>query len=144
MLQKKWSAPAIVDRALKYIPELANEVETLRHKKENVETQTEIAKKNSIHANANAKYNENPSISLNRVNGEEAIVQVCMAREEDESQFTNLVQSVEDEGFCIKSASALDVSHTRICYHLHIQVKLLFNFMIIVRFLDDRHVLMLE
>lgn len=122
MLQKKWSAPAIVDRVLKYIPELENEVEALRCKKENVQTQTEIAQKN-IHPDA--KY-ENPTISLNRVSQEEVVVQVCMSRD-DESQFTNLVQRVEDEGICIKSASALDISESRICYHLHVQVT--YNFM---------------
>ncbi|KAH6777382.1 hypothetical protein C2S52_007170 [Perilla frutescens var. hirtella] len=32
-------------------------------------------------------------------------------------------KSVEDEAICIRSASALDISETRICYHLHIQGK---------------------
>lgn len=121
MLQKKWSAPAIVERVLKYIPELENEVEALRCKKENVQTQTEIAQK-KIHTDA--KY-ENPTISFNRVSREEAVVQVCMSRD-CESQFTNLVQRVEDEGISIKSASALNVSESRTCYHLHFQVT--YNF----------------
>ncbi|KAH6826653.1 hypothetical protein C2S53_017032, partial [Perilla frutescens var. hirtella] len=116
--KKKWSAPAIVDKVLKYIPEMENEIEALRCKMENMQSQAK-SKKITADENSSAEFNM-PTISLNRVNKEEAIIQVCMGRE-DESRFTNLLQSVEDEAICIRSASALDISETRICYHLHIQ-----------------------
>lgn len=105
-MQKKWSAPAIVDRVLKYIPELEKEVEALKCSKEGVQT--------------SAKY-ESPTISLNQLNQHEAILQLCMATPQ-QSKLAHLLQRVEDEGMCIKSASALDISHTRISHHLHIQV----------------------
>lgn len=117
-LQKRWSAPTIVDRTLKYIPELENEVDALRCNKENLQSQ---AKGNrNMDPSVGSDYGS-PTISMNRVNEEEAIIQVCMATQ-NESQFTNLLQSVEDEDICINSASVLHISDTRICYHLHIQV----------------------
>lgn len=112
-MQKKWSAPAIVDRVVTYIPELENEIESLRGKKENVQLQR--AKENHP--------STNPTISLNQVDQQEAIFQVCLERQEqEESQLTHLLEGLESEGVSIKSASALDVSDTRICFHLHIQV----------------------
>ncbi|XP_057809252.1 transcription factor bHLH160 isoform X2 [Salvia miltiorrhiza] len=102
--KKKWSAPAIVDRVVKYIPELEKEIEILR-------------------SNVNAK-EMNASVCMSQVNQQEAIFQVCVARQHQQhSQLTHLLQRLEDEGICINSASALDISHTRICHHLHIQTN---------------------
>lgn len=117
-LQKRWSAPTIVDRALKYIPELESEVEALRCNKENVQSQAKGNK--NMNPSVGSDYGS-PTISMNRVNQEEAVIQVCMPTQ-NESQFINLLHSVEDEDICINSASALHISDTTICYHLHIQV----------------------
>ncbi|KAL1539191.1 transcription factor bHLH160-like protein [Salvia divinorum] len=113
--KKKWTAPAIVDRVVTYIPELENEIESLRGKKENVQLQR--AKENNP-----SPREQDPTISLNQVNQQEAIFQVCVERQEqEESQLTHLLECLESEGVNVKSASALDVSATRICHHLHIQ-----------------------
>ncbi|XP_042018852.1 transcription factor bHLH160-like [Salvia splendens] len=115
--KKKWSAPAIVDRVVTYIPELENEIESLRGKKENVQLQR--AKESKLSAKE-----QDPTISLNQVNQQEAIFQVCLERQEqEESQLTRFLEGLESEGVSIKSASALDVSDTRICFHLHIQTN---------------------
>ncbi|KAI3445634.1 hypothetical protein Pfo_002299 [Paulownia fortunei] len=120
--KKRWSAPAIVDRVLKYIPELENEVEALRSKKENVQS---AAKNKKISTENPSSQYETLTVSFNKVNQEEAIIQICMAREDDQDglAFTNLMQSVEDEGICIKSASTIYICERRICYHLHIQIN---------------------
>ncbi|KAI3445635.1 hypothetical protein Pfo_002300 [Paulownia fortunei] len=118
--KKRWSAPAILDRVLKYIPELENEVEALRSKKENVQS----AAKKIANVNPSSECGSR-SVSFNKVNQEEAIIQICKAREDDQDglAFTNFLQSVEDEGICIKSASTLNICDSRICYNLHIQIN---------------------
>ncbi|KAG8368789.1 hypothetical protein BUALT_Bualt15G0083300 [Buddleja alternifolia] len=128
---KRMGAPAIVDRVLKYIPEMENEVEELRSKKENVQSAAAAKNKKKIIIDNSSQYqNDHLTVSVNKVNDEEAIVQMCMAKEDHDDQdqdrisaFTNLLKSVEDdEGICIKTASTNYVCDTRICYHLHIQV----------------------
>ncbi|XP_011087740.1 transcription factor bHLH100 [Sesamum indicum] len=123
--KKRWSAPAIVERVVKYIPELENEVEALRSKKDNIVQQSSTSKKKIASAE-----HQNLTVCVNKINQEEAVVQVCMGSREDDEDgevvgFTNLLQAVEDdEGICnIKSASTVDVCESRICCHLHIQVN---------------------
>lgn len=121
--QKRWTAPAIVDRALKYIPELEKEVNALRSDKEKIVRSAAKAKNKYITAD------QSPTVLLNKVNQEEAIIQICVnnTRQDDHNQddgssFTNLLQNLENEGICIKTASTLYVCHSRICHNLHIQV----------------------
>ncbi|KAL0335222.1 UNVERIFIED_CONTAM: Transcription factor [Sesamum radiatum] len=126
--KKRWSAPAIVERVLKYIPELENEVEALRSKKDDIVQQSSSAaseKKRSA-----GGQHQNLTVCVNKINQEEAVVQVCMGTGEDDDDdgevvaFSNLLQAVEDEGICnIKSASTVHVCESRICCHLHIQVN---------------------
>ncbi|KAG8368790.1 hypothetical protein BUALT_Bualt15G0083400 [Buddleja alternifolia] len=129
--KKRLGAPAVLDRVLKYIPEMENEVKELRSKRENVQSAAAAKNKKKIIIDNSSQYqNDHLTVSVNKVNDEEAIVQMCMAKEDHDDQdqdrisaFTNLLQSVEDdEGICIKTASTNYVCDTRICYHLHIQV----------------------
>ncbi|KAL0357161.1 UNVERIFIED_CONTAM: Transcription factor [Sesamum calycinum] len=127
--KKRWSAPAIVEKVLKYIPELENEVEALRSKKDNIVQQSSSAasKKKRI---ASGQH-QNLTVCVNKINQEEAVVQVCMGTAEDDDDddgevvaFTNLLQAVEDEGICnIKSASTVHACESRVCCHLHIQMR---------------------
>ncbi|KAK4438299.1 Transcription factor [Sesamum alatum] len=140
--KKRWSAPSIVDRVLKYIPELENEVETLRSSKEDIHVQQSSAskkkKKKKIAGENPSSKHQNHTVSVNKVNQEEAVVQICMGTGDDddneddddddgEEAFMKLLQAVEDEGICsIKSASTVYVCETRICCHLHIQDEFYF------------------
>ncbi|KZV30908.1 hypothetical protein F511_36684 [Dorcoceras hygrometricum] len=121
--KKRWSAPSIVDRVLKYIPELQNQIQELKSKKQSYEQHEQSPK--SIE-NPSSDLDEDRSISITRINQNEAIVQICMRSLNDESRkdspFANMLQKVEDEGYLIRSASTLYVSEDRICHHLHIQV----------------------
>ncbi|EYU26529.1 hypothetical protein MIMGU_mgv1a019680mg [Erythranthe guttata] len=121
---KRWSAPSIIDRVLNYIPELQSEVKALKSKKETAKLAAK-AKKIIIANNipTNSQY-ESPAVFLNRIKRDEAIIQICIARSEENrgSSFTNLLQSLEDEGICIKSSSVLVVCERRICCNLHVQV----------------------
>ncbi|KAL8061142.1 hypothetical protein ABFX02_02G069000 [Erythranthe guttata] len=123
--KKRWSAPSIINRVLNYIPELQSEVKALKSKKETAKLAAK-AKKIIIANNipTNSQY-ESPAVFLNRIKRDEAIIQICIARSEENrgSSFTNLLQSLEDEGICIKSSSVLVVCERRICCNLHVQIN---------------------
>ncbi|KAL7157306.1 hypothetical protein ABFS83_02G069000 [Erythranthe nasuta] len=125
--KKRWSAPSIIDRVLNYIPELQNEVKALKSKKETAKLAAK-AKKIIIANNipTHSQY-ESPAVFLKKINREEAIIQICIARSEENrdrgSSFTNLLQSLEDEGIWIKSSSVLVVCERRICCNLHVQIN---------------------
>ncbi|KAL9174711.1 hypothetical protein ABFS82_02G069000 [Erythranthe guttata] len=131
--KKRWAAPAIVDKVLEYIPELKSEIEALRSKKESANIIISAAKNKNIIPTSKCQLI--PAVLLNKINQEEATVQISIARSEGEeydqngyltSLFTNLLQRLEDEGICVKNASTLYVYESRlICYNLHIQVILI-------------------
>lgn len=121
-MQKRWSAPVIVDRVLKYIPELEKEVEGLRSTKEN---DVKSAAKNKIAIAMAIAPTSSSTVSVNKINEEEAIIQICVARDQNDKgkTFLNLLQCLEDEeDICIKTASVLYISDIKICSNLHIQV----------------------
>ncbi|XP_073128724.1 transcription factor bHLH160 [Henckelia pumila] len=128
--KKRWSAPSVVDRALKYIPELQNQIQELKSKKQSYEQHESSPKNiNELPTSSNLD-DEHCSISISTINRNEAIVQICMPRLinnidefRKDSAFANMLQKVEDEGYLISSASTLCVGETRICHHLHIQVN---------------------
>ncbi|KAA8536548.1 hypothetical protein F0562_029026 [Nyssa sinensis] len=109
--KKKWSAPAMIDRVLEYIPELEKEIEKLTLKKTNMQ---------SINQNPQLEL-QSPTVSVSEVKNGEVIFQICMGRDGNHV-FSNLIQKVEEEGMCIASASTLYACEDRVCYHLHIQV----------------------
>lgn len=120
-MQKRWGAPAVVDKVVKYIPEMENEVEALRSKKEGLMHESKA--KNKV------QDIQIPKFSFNKINEEEAVIQICMGRKdyEDGLVLMRLMQSVEDddeeeEEISINSVSALHISQTIICCHLHLQV----------------------
>lgn len=121
-MQKRWSAPVIVDRVLKYIPELEKEVEGLRSTKEN---DVKSAAKNKIAIAMAIAPTSSSTVSVNKINEEEAIIQICVARDQNDKgkTFLNLLQCLEDEeDICIKTASVLYISDIKICSNLHSQV----------------------
>ncbi|XP_075486437.1 transcription factor bHLH160 [Primulina tabacum] len=122
--KKRWSAPSIVDRVLKYIPELQNEIQELDSKKQSYLQQHESSSKKNENPTSNLD-EDRSCISISRVDRNEAIVQICMPRkgERKDSVFANMLRKVEDEGYFINSASTLGVGENRICHHLHIQVN---------------------
>ncbi|KAK4487528.1 hypothetical protein RD792_005827 [Penstemon davidsonii] len=136
--KKRWSAPSIVDKVLKYIPEVENEIQELESKKQNINVQLAIAaaaknkNKKKINDDNDQNIDQYPTISVNEINKGQVIVQICMSRDNYHMQgggillaFTSLLQRVEDDPqalFCIKSVSSVYVCETRTCYHLHIQV----------------------
>lgn len=124
LLQKKLTAPIIVDRVLEYIPELEIEIEKLTLKKNSMQSiqREELPNKKTLPSEFQA-----PTVAVNEVRKGELILQICMQSDRDDV-FSNLIRKVEDEGNCITSSSSLYVCDDRVCYHLHIQVCFLLVF----------------
>lgn len=64
------------------------------------------------------------TVSVNEVRKGELILQICRKRDEANNiVFSNLLESFEDEGIRILSASSIHVCDERECYHIHIKVR---------------------
>ncbi|KAI5661543.1 hypothetical protein M9H77_20866 [Catharanthus roseus] len=118
--KKRWSAAAIVDKVLKYIPEMENEIEKLKLSKDNAkkkqqEEQLQMSEKQSL------------TVSVNQVQDGQAIVQICKEEEPPlphpnlHQVFSKFLDNIEAEQICITNASTLSICHNRICYQLHLQ-----------------------
>lgn len=128
-MQKRWSAAAIVDKVLKYIPEMENEIEKLKLSKDNAkkkqqEEQLQMSEKQSL------------TVSVNQVQDGQAIVQICKEEEPPlphpnlHQVFSKFLDNIEAEQICITNASTLSICHNRICYQLHLQVTSIAKFII--------------
>ncbi|CAI9765324.1 unnamed protein product [Fraxinus pennsylvanica] len=85
-ISKRWTAPALVDRVLKYFPELENEKETLELKKQNYLIQSEESTSiNSPDQSSQQTGIDSTTVSVNEVREGEAIIQICM---ENSNAFT--------------------------------------------------------
>lgn len=63
------------------------------------------------------------TVSVNEIRKGELILQICRKRDGANNVFSNFLQSIEDEGICIVSASTIHVCEERECYHIHIKVN---------------------
>lgn len=119
---QKRSAPAIIDRALEYIPELENEIEKLTLKKDNMLLKIE----NKQRHNQNLQLeHEAPSVLVHEVEKGDVIIQIICSPNDEKTVFSKLLQNLEAKEKGIISVSTLCVCEKRVCYHLHIQVLLL-------------------
>ncbi|KAL9690152.1 hypothetical protein QQ045_010548 [Rhodiola kirilowii] len=114
--KKRWSAPKIIDRALTYIPELQNEIERLTLEKEQRTLKKEADKNHNN--NVAAAADSTSSLTITQVAKGEFIIQVCAKG----GVLSGLMRKVEDRGMSVKSASRVEISDDRICYHLHIEI----------------------
>lgn len=125
LLQKRWTAPVIIDKVREYIPELEKEIKELTIKRNTMLLVTEnrqslINKKTEIISEGEAAL----TVSVNEVRKGELILQICRKRDEANNiVFSNLLESIEDEGIRILSASSIHVCDERECYHIHIKVR---------------------
>ncbi|KAH9609102.1 hypothetical protein KSS87_004468 [Heliosperma pusillum] len=130
--KKRWSAPYVIDRALEYIPELQKEIEKQTLEKNNM--LSVIGNKQAISTEDDQRvlpkqvHNNSTSltVSINQVKDGEVIIQIC----EDKDKvgvLTTLFDKLEAEGLIVLGASSLCASQDRSCFHIHIQVCLLFD-----------------
>ncbi|XVE66943.1 hypothetical protein DITRI_Ditri08aG0120200 [Diplodiscus trichospermus] len=112
--KKRKSTRLIIDRAVEYIPELEEEIEKLTLRKNDMLSTIK-------NKQPNQQLQDSSVVSAHRIKQGEFIVQICTQGHPNGTVFSNLLQKVEEEGMCIMSASALQVSDYGVCYHLHIQ-----------------------
>ncbi|KAL3538546.1 hypothetical protein ACH5RR_001912 [Cinchona calisaya] len=117
--KKRWSAPAIVDKVIKYIPEMENEIQKLKKVKDDMQSANKNKQPLNHEGNLEPWIND-LTVSVNELQSGEAIVQICMGRDKDEA-FSKFLDILESEIFLIKSVSTLSICKNRVCYQLHIQ-----------------------
>ena len=126
ILQKRWTAPVIVDKVLDYIPELQSEIEQLTHEKDRILSAIDEKKQLLLVADKlrmDSKAAKDLTVSVNEVRQSGLILQICRKRDDEAvNVFSKLLQKIEDESIRVVSASTLHVCDERECYNIHIQV----------------------
>ena len=118
ILQKRWSAPVIIDRVLDYVPELENEIKKLTLEKNYMLSALE--KQQKINQTPHKKV-QAPTVSMHEVKESHVIIQICLQKDR-EDVLSNLIRNLEAEGMCIESASTFHICDDNVSYHLHIEV----------------------
>ncbi|KAJ4729212.1 transcription factor ORG2-like [Melia azedarach] len=120
---KKRSAPAIIGRALEYIPELEKEIEQLTLKKNNLVSTFENKQTRDQNPELEHEERQAPTVSVHEVKEGEVIIQITRILKDEDTIFSKLMQNLESEGKSIVGVSTIQVSEKRVCYHLHIQMN---------------------
>ncbi|CAK7357040.1 unnamed protein product [Dovyalis caffra] len=118
--QKKWSAPGIIDKVVKYIPELESEIEQLNFKKNTMLSKIED-RKPIDQQDLSTEERQTPTILIHEVRQGEVIIQFCLQRDKENAAVSNLFRNLEEQSMSIVSASSSNVCEERICYNLHIR-----------------------
>ncbi|KAJ0092223.1 hypothetical protein Patl1_25580 [Pistacia atlantica] len=109
-----------MDRVLQYIPELEIEIEKLTLRKKKLHSKTE----NEQNPCQNPQLElEAPTVSVHEVVKGEVIVQITLILKDHDTNFSKLLENLEEEGRSIMSASTLQVCKERVCYNMHIQMN---------------------
>ncbi|KAJ4969750.1 hypothetical protein NE237_002849 [Protea cynaroides] len=117
------SIPATISRALKYIPDLQNQVEKLKLRKQ--EILACVYKK----GNQNGEVNQSkgivrrslPSVSISQVDQKQVMIQIC-ASKNMRSLLSEVLLDLEEEGLEVFNVSASASSGDVAFYNLHVQV----------------------
>ncbi|CAN6444149.1 unnamed protein product [Victoria cruziana] len=123
---KKMSVPATVSRALKYIPELQKQVESL------IQRRKDILERISKQENRRSGERSNtclslpvvPLITATLIHDNELLVQVSTARKHG-YHLSELVRNLEEEGLQLLNASTFGSGEGRVFYSLHLKVRVL-------------------
>ncbi|XP_031473569.1 transcription factor ORG2-like isoform X2 [Nymphaea colorata] len=121
---KKLSVPATVSRALKYIPELQKQVESL------IQKRRQILERISRHENGKSGDMNNidpllpvaPLITATRVHDNELLVQVSTSRRQG-YHLSELVRNLEEEGLQLLNASTFGSGEGRVFYSLYLKME---------------------
>lgn len=125
MQSRKLSIPNTVDRVVKYIPELQNEVERLARKKEELSSRSrdrdvEDEKRRPAKRSCNRRRHEDlPAVSVTRLGEDQIAIQVC--EHPDLSTLSCILDCMEEDGFSLLSLSSFHSSPSppTVFYHLH-------------------------
>ncbi|XP_030540830.1 transcription factor ORG2-like [Rhodamnia argentea] len=125
---QKLSIPTTVSRALKYIPELQQQVEKLTREKENLLSRTNATRDRDYctKKGEGSLQNVAPSISTARLSESEVAVQICTPKvmAHQTVDFSEVLLTLDCHGFSLISSSTFEsCGGTRTFYNLHVQVE---------------------
>ncbi|XVF48309.1 hypothetical protein PTKIN_Ptkin03bG0179900 [Pterospermum kingtungense] len=124
---KKLSFPATVSHALKYIPELQDQVERLVQKKE--ELLLRVSQQGGLREDARKSRNNGRSLSsaavcINRLSDSEVAIQISILQKlVHKTQFSEMLDLLEQEGFLIQDATSFESFGGMLFYNIHLQVE---------------------
>ncbi|AEC09951.1 Transcription factor bHLH100 [Arabidopsis thaliana] len=123
---KKLSVSATVSQALKYIPELQEQVKKLMKKKEELSFQIS-GQRDLVYTDQNSKSEEGvtsyaSTVSSTRLSETEVMVQISSLQTE-KCSFGNVLSGVEEDGLVLVGASSSRSHGERLFYSMHLQIK---------------------
>lgn len=122
-LQNKLSVPATVSRALKYLPELQQQVERLVQRKE--ELLSKLSKQGGIIHQENQRndtvYSSLSSVSASQLSDREVVVHISTYKNH-KSPLSEILLTLEEDGLVLKNSSSFESFGDRVFYDLHLQV----------------------
>ncbi|KAG6736345.1 hypothetical protein NC652_015347 [Populus alba x Populus x berolinensis] len=119
----KLSVPATVSRALKYLPELQQQVERLVQRKE--ELLSKLSKQGGIIHQENQRndtvYSSLSSVSASQLSDREVVVHISTYKNH-KSPLSEILLTLEEDGLVLKNSSSFESFGDRVFYDLHLQV----------------------
>jgi hypothetical protein len=121
---KKLSVPATVSRALKYLPELQQQVERLVQRKE--ELLSKLSKQGGINIHQENQRNDTvysslSSVSASQLSDKEVVVHISTYKNH-KSPLSEILLTLEEDGLVLKNSSSFESFGDRVFYNLHLQV----------------------
>lgn len=143
LVQKKLSFPATVSHALKYIPELQQQVERLVQKKEELllRISEQGGVKPSEEKEEERKRNNRKQggclsgvgVSINRLSDGEVAIQISMREVDNRSGLlSEMLRCLEQQGFLLLSASSFESFGGVVFYNIHLQVLISITWIIYI------------
>ncbi|XP_042514385.1 transcription factor ORG2-like [Macadamia integrifolia] len=121
---RKLSIPTTISRVLKYIPELQNQVENLKQRKQEILS--------TIHKKGDRTHIDNqsngivrrslPIVSVSQIEEREVMIQICSCKTM-RSSVSEILVNLEEEGLEVFDLSASASSGEVVFYNLHLQIR---------------------
>lgn len=133
-MQKKLSIPATIGRVLKYIPELEEEVEALKKKKEElllmrIKKQADHAASKDQCPTKTPQYNNSANclVSTTILNETQAVIHISSLKLHKTTPLllSDILLCLQNQGLSLLNASSFDTFGGRIFYTLHVQVYII-------------------
>ncbi|XP_042477769.1 transcription factor ORG2-like [Macadamia integrifolia] len=121
---RQLSIPATISRALKYIPELQNQVEKLKQRKQEILSCVyKKGNRNGVDNQSKGVVRKSiPSVSVSQVDEKQVMIQIC-ASKNMRNPISDILLDLEEEGLELFNVSSTASSGEVQFYNLHLQAK---------------------
>ncbi|OMP07154.1 hypothetical protein COLO4_07588 [Corchorus olitorius] len=139
---KKLSFPATISHALKYIPELQDEVERLVEKKEKLLER--VSKQGGLKLEEKQRKSRNgrnlgAAISIEGLTESEIAIHITMPKAQKSDQLSEILQYLEQDGmFLLLNATSFESFGGMVFYNIHLQVERIDNFKVESEVLSEK------